>query len=385
MKRQQEEKKLKKFKKNKEKTSKNKSQDPQDQDSVKEIRYHYPWYLKIILLITLPIWIFPTFIANLVLGKKIYEYLQYFPKSGPVENPNYSNVEWNTLAFYNCDIEVKKGAQELLISDKDWADMKGEDLKIISFDDTNLAAFLFVNKKPTTKWIIVLHGWMQNRYSILYFVKPFYQAGFNVLVYDARNHGSSDASATTFGKNESKDLLAVIKYLKAKYKENTLEFALIGNSMGASTILQGLVALPLKDYGVKSAIFDCGYDDFTHMIKILGQTNLKVKWFWFYFGIKFWFRYYDRFNINDVKPITQINNCGETPMLFIHGTKDQTVPITMTKRIYKAKVDSENAMQKQNVSQLLIVEGAGHIQSITTNYRLYITTSLDFFNKWFSK
>jgi len=117
---------------------------------------------------------------------------------------------------------------------------------------------------------------MQNRYSILYLAKPFYEEGYNVLVYDARNHGSSDITATTFGKNEARDLLAVIKYLKTRYKENILEYALIGNSMGASTILQGLVTLPLKDYGVKSAIFDCGYDDFSHMIKILGQVNLKV-------------------------------------------------------------------------------------------------------------
>lgn len=351
---------------------------------VQEIKYHFPWYLKIILFLTIPIWIIPSLLTNLVLGKKIYDYLEYFPKSGIVGDANYPNIEWNTLAFYNHDMEVKKASKKLLISDKEWAKLNPEDIKITSFDNTNLATFLFINKKPTNKWIIVLHGWMQNRYSILYLAKPFYQEGYNVLVYDARNHGSSDITTTTFGKNEARDLLAVIRYLKARYKENILEYALIGNSMGASTILQGLVTLPLKDYGVKSAIFDCGYDDFSHMIKILGQTNLKVSWFWFYFGLKWWFFYYDKFNINDVKPIREINNCAATPMLFIHGTLDQTVPITMTKRIYQAKTESENVTQRQGFSELLIVENAGHIQSITTNYELYTNTALKFVKRWFS-
>lgn len=361
-----------------------KKKDDKSKLPVQEIKYRLPWYLKIILLLTFPIWIIPKLLINLILGKKIYDYLEYFPKSGIVDNPDYPNVEWNTLAFYNHDMEVKKASKKLLISEKEWANLKPEDIKITSFDNTNLATFLFINKKPTNKWVIVLHGWMQNRYSILYLAKPFYEEGYNVLVYDARNHGSSDITATTFGKNEARDLLAVIKYLKTRYKENILEYALIGNSMGASTILQGLVTLPLKDYGVKSAIFDCGYDDFSHMIKILGQVNLKVNWFWFYFGIKWWFFYYDKFNMNDVKPIRQISNCAETPMLFIHGTLDQTVPITMTKRIYQAKVESENATQRQGFSQLLIVENARHIQSITTDYELYTSTVLKFVKRWFS-
>lgn len=361
-----------------------KKKDDKSKAPVQEIKYRLAWYLKIILLLTFPIWIIPHLLVNLVLGKKIYDYLEYFPKSGIVDNPKYPNIEWNTLAFYNHDMEVKNASKKLLISEKEWDKLKPEDIKITSFDNTNLATFLFINKKPTNKWIIVLHGWMQNRYSILYLAKPFYEAGYNVLVYDARNHGNSDIAATTFGKNEARDLLAVIKYLKTRYKENILEYALIGNSMGASTILQGLVTLPLKDYGVKSAIFDCGYDDFSHMIKILGQTNLKVSWFWFYFGLKWWFFYYDKFNINDVKPIRQINNCAETPILFIHGTLDQTVPITMTKRIYQAKTESENATQRQDFSQLLIVENAKHIQSITTNYELYTSTALKFVKRWFS-
>lgn len=354
-------------------------------EPVKEIKYHFPWYVNIILLILLPIWIIPTVIVNLALGKKIYEYLEYFPKSGPVENPNYSGLEWNTLAFYNKYIENVKGPKDLLISDKEWESLKPEDIKIDSYDDTKLAAFLFVNKKASNKWMIVLHGWMQNRYSVLYLAKPFIDAGFNVLVYDARNHGSSDTAATTFGKNEAKDLLAVIKFLKVRYKENTLEFGLIGNSMGASTILQSLVTLPLKDYGVKSAIFDCGYDDYTHMIKILGKTNLKASWFWFYYGIRFWFAYYDKFNVNDVKPVKQIVACAETPILFVHGTLDQTVPVTMTQRLYKLKTDSENALQRQNHSQILLVPKAGHIQAMTTDYKLYSTTAIDFVNRWFSK
>ncbi|MBE4704399.1 alpha/beta hydrolase [Spiroplasma platyhelix] len=365
--------------------SKNVAPMPAKAPAVKEIRYHFFWVFQILLFLTLPLWILPTLIINLIIGRKLRDALEIIPKAGPVNFPGYEGVDFNTLEFYNRDMEIKHAPKELFISSEEWFSMKPENVAIPTFDEKVLAAFFLVNPKPTNKWIVVVHGWMQNRYSILYLAKHFYKGGFNVLVYDARNHGSNADSSCTFGSKEAKDLFYVVKYVREKYQGQTLEFALIGNSMGASTILQAVTNYDLAAVGVKSAIFDCGYDDYTHMLKILGKTRVHWHWFWFYYGVKFWLNVKDKFSPVEIRPLKKIQNCAKMPMLFIHGTADQTVPLTMTKKVYSEKIKYEVATKSKKPSELLLVPHARHVESALTDYPLYSKTTLKFVSKWFSK
>lgn len=358
---------------------------PAKAPAVKEIRYHFFWVYQALLFLTLIIWILPVLIINLIIGKKLRDALENFPTAGPVNFPGYEGVDFNTLEFYNRDMEVKHAPKALLISAEEWTKMKPENVAIPTFDKKVLSAFLLHANKPTKKWIIVVHGWMQNRYSILYLAKHFYQAGYNVLVYDARNHGANTKSSCTFGDKEAKDLFYVVRYVREKLQDQSLEFALIGNSMGAATILQAVTNYDLAAIGVKSAIFDCGYDDYTQMLKILGKTRVHWHWFWFYYGVKFWLGVKDKFNPADVRPIKQMQNCAKMPMLFIHGTADQTVPMAMTKRIYKEKIKYEAGAKNKKPSELLLVPHARHVEAALTDYSLYTKTTLKFVSKWFSK
>lgn len=358
---------------------------PQKAPAVREVRYHFFWVWQVLLFLSLVIWILPTLIINLIIGKKLRDALEEFPTNGPVDFPRYENVDFNTLEFYNRDMLVKHAPKELFLSASDWEKMNPVNIAIPTFDEQALATFLLINPKPTNKWVIVVHGWMQNRYSILYLAKHFYEAGFNVLTYDARNHGANPRSSCTFGWKEATDLFYIVKYMKEKYRGQELEFALIGNSMGAATILQAVTHYDMAAMGVKSAIFDCGYDDYTHMLKILGKTRVHWHWFWFYYGVKFWLRVKDDFSPSLIRPITKMQNCAKMPMLFIHGSADQTVPMAMTKRIYREKLKYEPGPKNKKLSELLIVPHARHVEAAVTDYPLYKKTTLKFVNKWFSK
>lgn len=365
--------------------SKRSSQVIKKKIAVKEIKYHFSLINRVLLYLFLPLWILPALIVNLIIGKKVRNNLQNFPKKGPVPYPGFEGIHFNSLEFYNRDMELKNAPKELLISAEEWSEINPENVTISTFDETTLAAFLLINKTPTNKWIIVLHGWIQNRYNILYLAKHFYNAGYNVLLYDARNHGSNPDSNCTFGLKESKDLFFVLKYLRQRYKSEDLEFSLIGNSMGASTILQALTRYDLVALGVKSAIFDCGYDDFTHMAKILGKTRIKHHWFWYYYGLNFWFYFKDKFKIDQIKPVKKLQNCSKTPILFIHGSNDQTVPMSMSKRLYHKKIQYEVPVRKKKLSELLIIDQAGHVESIIVDYSLYTKSTLKFVAKWWKE
>ncbi|WP_342277045.1 alpha/beta hydrolase [Spiroplasma endosymbiont of Nebria brevicollis] len=353
--------------------------------NIKEVKYKIAWWLKIILLLTFPLWLIPFLFTNAIFGKIMRNTMQKFQRTGRIENPNFEKIDLNSLNFYNRDMELQQ-APQLTIDEASWTMMEPQDVTITTFDNIQLSAFVIANQRSNNnhKWIIAVHGWQQNRYSILYLVKHFYEQGYNILTYDARGHGSNNIKdSVTFGAKEADDLYAVIRYLNG-FIENQdfnqpISISLIGNSMGATTILETMCRFEIVTLGVKCGIFDCGYDSFAHILKILAQKYFKTTWFWVYFGLQFYFKHQDKFKIKSINTINKLKYCANIPVLFIHGNDDETVPVTMTEHLFTKKISYE---QTPEISELLIIPKAKHVRAITTDYNIYCNSTLKFVHKW---
>jgi len=351
---------------------------------LQEVKFALPWWWKCFLMLTWPLWIIPFLVTNLIIGLLVRNSMEKIQTTGVSNDRNFAKINLNSLAFYNRDMELQNCPQ-LMIDDAQWQLMHPQDVTITSFDNVPLSAFLFINYQPNAnhKWIIAVHGWQQNRYRILYLVKHFYQQGYHVLTYDARGHGTNFKTSLTFGFKEATDLYSVIRYVNDYCHRNDPQtspnISLIGNSMGATTILQAAVHFELQHFGVKCAIVDSGYDKFSNIIKLLGIHHTNIHWWWFYYGAKFYFQIRDRFNVKAINSVDKLKYCANLPMLFIHGSADETVPLAMTKRLFDTKINHEIAPIK---SELLIIKHAKHVRAITTDYQLYTKTTLNFVNKY---
>jgi len=93
---------------------------------------------------------------------------------------------------------------------------------------------LLINKN-NDKMIIFCHGLTNNRWSLFYTMHLALQRGYQVVSYDARNHGLSGESFTTLGQIESCDLQNIIDQLKKKHQPEKI--GLYGFSMGAATLI----------------------------------------------------------------------------------------------------------------------------------------------------
>jgi hypothetical protein len=85
------------------------------------------------------------------------------------------------------------------------------------------------------KVVIFCHGVTNNRWSLFYTMHLVLQRGYQVVSYDARNHGISSKFPTSLGQIEACDLQDVIAYVKRKYQPEKI--GLYGFSMGAATCL----------------------------------------------------------------------------------------------------------------------------------------------------
>jgi fermentation-respiration switch protein FrsA (DUF1100 family) len=154
------------------------------------------------------------------------------------------------------------------------------------------------------------------------------QAGYGVLLYDARANGESSGDEVTFGYRERHDLVAAVHFLKQRGLER---IACLGVSQGGATILYA--ADQLQD--VKCAICESVYDEMEHAVDRRTRH---------YIGIPGWLAasalvpFAERrlgLSMDDMKPSARIAALP-CPVLIISGEEDERTWPEDTSRLFEA-------------------------------------------------
>lgn len=171
--------------------------------------------------------------------------------------------------------------------------------------------------------IIFAHGQNGSMEGDLPQAVPLHQAGYNLLLFNFRAHGTSDGKTMTFGVFEKEDLLGAVDYVCAA--KGVDRVAVIGFSMGAAV---GMISAALTDkiaVLVVDGIFYRFLDTverwlrqryvppilsaFVAQLVVIGastRTNTRM----FQVSPRLWARHVEN-----------------VPVLFIHGEKDPLVDV----------------------------------------------------------
>ncbi|AJM71662.1 alpha/beta hydrolase [Mycoplasma yeatsii] len=252
-------------------------------------------------------------------------------------------------------------------------------------DGVVISGLKYITDPNSKKWIIGCHWFTGHKYWSLYWAKPFIELGYNVLVFDFRNHGESDSTdLITLGLLESRDLLAAIKYLTDNEKPQTI--GLLGMSMGAYIINYLTVTQQefLKKHKVKFAISESAYGSIETLLSKIWRTRIRR-----FFNKKIdskiitdilksqekatlydWteMNIFDKYEKENVKP-------AQIPILFIHGNNDRYTSSSDTTRLFI------NRSRTIKNDELLIYNFSGHCTSLKEHYSQTIYRWLKFENK----
>lgn len=217
------------------------------------------------------------------------------------------------------------------------------------------------------KVAIICHGHTWNRLNSVKYAEIFFEKGYNVVIYDQAYFGESEGSYTTLGMNESADLNTVTDMVFDKFGKNAY-VGLHGESMGAATVL---LLLELRS-DISFVIADCPFSDTMKYYRELCKEAVHLPSLPIVDFANIISKHKYGYDFRKVKPIEAVEN-SDVPICFIHGKADKFIYPSHSCLMYEKS--------KNKLSELHLVDGAGHARSHRVNHENYKKIVCDFLDK----
>lgn len=224
-----------------------------------------------------------------------------------------------------------------------------QDIFVTSKDNLRLHGVKFLANTSSHTYAIIVHGYSSSCQNVFDLAQHYQTRGYNVVTPDLRACGESEGTYIGMGWLDKDDILIWSSLILDKDPE--AKIVLHGVSMGAATVMMlSGEALPKN---VVAIIEDCGY---TRVGEVF-SSELKLRFNLPPFPIINFASLVAKlragYSFEEASSLEQIKKAS-TPILFIHGSLDDFIPVEMCQRLY----DAANCKKEK-----LIIDGARHNQS----------------------
>ncbi|MBH8573588.1 alpha/beta fold hydrolase [Nostocaceae cyanobacterium CENA369] len=231
---------------------------------------------------------------------------------------------------------IKPKRQKIWTNPRQDVGLDYEDVEFPAQDGVSIKGWFIPALQTPAATVIMVHGWPWNRIgtkaddilgdlpgskpiNLLPFTKALHERNYNVLMFDLRNHGESDAKIPlTSGWLEKRDLLGAIKYAKSRAEVDSNRIGTIGFSMGGNTVVFTLPhSTDIKAAAAvqpnTSAIFGQRYraDKFGPLDKLFGPA------------IEILYRLSGGPSTAFIQPAYEAAGARDIPVLYVQGTGDK--------------------------------------------------------------
>ena len=184
-----------------------------------------------------------------------------------------------------------------------------------------------VTVSPDAPTIILLHGWSRNLSRTLPYIQTLYSLGYNLLAFDARNHGSSSPVERPTVGTFAQDVVSVVRFLQQQGNKGPI--GAIGLSVGGGAVINA-----------------AGWDEQMRSVITVGAISHPVAVMTHEFQkrhipgflVTFLLGYMRRRYKVDFDAIAPVNNIckSQAEFLLIHGEQDETIPVEQARALCEA-------------------------------------------------
>jgi uncharacterized protein len=244
-----------------------------------------------------------------------------------------------------------------------------EDVTFASFDGTRLYGW-WMAAGADAPTVVMLHGVKKNRTDVLRAAIVLCEAGFNVLVFDGRAHGSSEGRFVTYGFFERRDVESAIDWLVEHKQIDRRHMGLAGESMGAAIALQ----VAAHNDWVRAVWADSPFAslrrvsaEFLERVTHLPGSLLNPV-LWTTMRVV---NYRGNFDVQAVDPLALAAKIT-CPVYLVHGTADQLIATAHSQNIHDALGGEKH---------LWFIEGARHARGARYAKNDYAERLVSFFTE----
>jgi len=227
-----------------------------------------------------------------------------------------------------------------------------------------LNAQLIRNPSGDGRYVIISHGYTDNRAGALKYARFWLELGYSCVIYDLRGHGLNEESPCTYSIKESEDLADLVSDTRERYSDLRV-LGLHGESLGAATTVASLGHGTEPDF----AVADCGYSDLKKMLKAAYRSHRAPAFLVDMADIGLRIRY--GFSMDGMRPVTALGGCS-VPLLFVHGADDRFILPENSREMYDAA---------EGYKEICFVDGAAHAESAIVSPDLYLGTLRGFLER----
>jgi uncharacterized protein len=206
--------------------------------------------------------------------------------------------------------------------------------------------------------LAILHGWGGNAEMMLPLAKPLHDAGYALLLFDARCHGRSDGDSFASLPRFAEDLAHAVDWLQAQGEVDETRVGVIGHSVGAGAAL--LLATRRHDLAAVVSLAA-----FSHPAAMMRRwlKSRRIPFWPLGTYILFYVQHIIGYRFDDIAPARSIRvvNC---PVLLVHGTEDEVVPIGEAREIYANRKNNQVRLLSMSGSHDEYAEMERHIETV---------------------
>lgn len=247
-----------------------------------------------------------------------------------------------------------------------------EEVSIQTIDDYNLQGHIYhqPDDQPSNKWAIILHGFQSVEGEAQELGPFFYDQGYNVLTYALRAHDPSEGYYIGMGYLDKDDLIAWTDFIIERDPESQIVYH--GTSMGGATVLMAAGSEDLP-HNVKVVIADCGYSSIDDILTFQMYKYARIPSYPILNFVSWIAKHRSGYSFDQGNVVEYVAR-STVPIFFVHGTEDGLVPVEMVYDLYNAK--------QQGPKELMVIEGAGHIESKYAAVDAYYERIGDFIHRY---
>ncbi len=190
--------------------------------------------------------------------------------------------------------------------------------------------------------VILVHGWGRNVDRVLPLVPQLHARGCDLLAFDARSHGSSDRHGTSHMVKFSEDVRAAVD--EALERAPGAPVAVLGLSVGGAGAIHAAAHDDRIGAVVTVGAFASPADLMRAELRAHGVPGVAAGAVLRYAELSIGRR------LDEIAPERQIARV-RVPVLLVHGTDDDIVPVEHARRLAAAGGDT---------ARLLLLDGRGH-------------------------